>query len=141
MLLKLESRWLLCALLATLSWGLWAFLPKIALQTLPPGDLIFYESFGNLIPAVAIFIFMRGRIRMNVPGIRLIILGSLAAFGSILAYLYALDQGKVAVVVTVTAMYPVVTILLAWAILKEKITPRQCAAIILALIAIYLLAG
>ena len=53
----------------------------------------------------------------------------------------ALDHGKTSTVVTLSALYPLVTILLSIAFLHEKLSPRQGAGIVLALIASALLAG
>ncbi|MEJ5309476.1 MAG: EamA family transporter [Anaerolineae bacterium] len=53
----------------------------------------------------------------------------------------ALVEGKAAVVVPVTALYPIGVILLAVLILKEALTLRQVCGILLSLGAIYLLTG
>jgi transporter family protein len=136
-----KPRWMMYSFLSMLAWGLWAYLPKLALQSLTPDNVIFYESVGNLFPAIVIFIYLRGRIEFSRPGLATVCMSSFMTAGSILAYLYALKHGQVGVVVTLTGMYPVITILMAWAILKEKISRRQCFAIGLAMVAIYLLAS
>lgn len=138
---KSETAWLLYALLSMVAWGIWGFLPKIALQSLPPDSVIFYESLGNLIPAITIFFLLPRKLEANMPGLRVAALASFLASASILAYLYALNHGQAVVVITLTAMYPVITILMAWGILKEKISRQQCAAIFLAMVSIYLLAS
>jgi transporter family protein len=58
----------------------------------------------------------------------------------IIAFVFALSHGgKASIVVPMTAMYPVVTIGLSVAILKEQITPTTGLGIVFALIAVFLL--
>jgi transporter family protein len=57
-----------------------------------------------------------------------------------LTFFAALEQGKASTVVTLSALYPVVTILLSIAFLHEKLTMRQVTGIVFALVASVLLA-
>src|SRR5437899_2421911 len=64
--------------------------------------------------------------------------GTLTCLGNV-AYYGALNHGaKAATVVPLTALYPVVTILLAVMVLKERLNLFQIVGIVLSLIAIYL---
>jgi drug/metabolite transporter (DMT)-like permease len=64
--------------------------------------------------------------------------GTLTCLGNV-AYYSVLNRGaKAATVVPLTALYPVVTVLLAVIILKERLNVIQIAGIVLSLIAIYL---
>ncbi len=69
-----------------------------------------------------------------------IIAGVFMAFG-LLAFFKALTAGAATVVVPLTALYPVVTVALSWAFLKESLTPRHLTGIALALAAVWLLSG
>jgi transporter family protein len=60
------------------------------------------------------------------------------AFG-LLCFLNALTVGAATVVVPLTALYPLVTVILSWALLRENLTPRHLAGIALALLAGWLL--
>lgn len=128
-----------CALLL---WGVWAFLPKLALQSLPPHGIIFYEALGSFALTTTIFLLTkktaaapRGR------GLGFAAASAGASLCGILSYFYALGQGPVATVATITAMYPLVAVVLARVFLKERMNRRQSAAAVLALGAIWLLAG
>ncbi len=114
-------------------WGLWNFLPKIALQTLPPLQVVFYEAVGNMFVSVPIFIFLKGRVETNAHGIRVTAAGATLTVISLVAYFQSLKLGPVATIATMTAMYPVVTLILARIFLKEKISRRQMTASALAL--------
>jgi len=51
------------------------------------------------------------------------------------------SKGKASVVIPFTALYPLITIILSFTILKETITAQQGMGIVLALISMILLAG
>jgi transporter family protein len=57
-----------------------------------------------------------------------------------LFYLLAVARGKVPVVVTLTALYPIITIALAAVLLKEPVTLKQGFGMVLAVLSIILLA-
>ena len=59
-------------------------------------------------------------------------------FGS-LAFLLAVDRGSASVVVPLTAMYPLVTILLGVMVLKERLTGSHKVGVVLAFAAIFFL--
>lgn len=58
--------------------------------------------------------------------------------GGALAYLYALQKGPVALIATVTALYPIFAIVLAALILQEPVSLRQGIGIALGLLAMVL---
>jgi transporter family protein len=58
-----------------------------------------------------------------------------------LFFFYALKQGPVAVIVMLTALYPLVSLVLARVVLKEKLNRTQYVAIGMAMGAVALLAG
>jgi transporter family protein len=64
--------------------------------------------------------------------------GICMAFG-LLCFFQALASGPATVVVPLTALYPLVTVILAWLILAEGLTLRHLAGIVLALAAVWLL--
>jgi transporter family protein len=139
--MKPRAAWMIPSLCALFFWGLWGFLPKVALQTLPPHGVTFYESLGNFIITLPLLVYFRFRLEKNATGIKISALtGALTVIYITLCY-YALRLGPVSVIITLTAMYPVVSVLLAWGFLKEKISPARWAAIIMAMGAVYLLAG
>ena len=135
------ANWLPPALGALVVWGLWAFLPKIALQTMQPHSVIFYESFGNLIVAIPILFYLRFKLQKDKRALFILGCSSALTIGAILSYFYALQTGPVAVVVTMTAMYPVISLILARVVLQERINKIQFAAVLMAMASILLLAA
>ena len=64
--------------------------------------------------------------------------GALACVGNVVYYGLLSRGGKAAMIVPLTALYPLVTILLAMLLLKERLNRIQTAGLLLSLIAIYL---
>jgi transporter family protein len=57
----------------------------------------------------------------------------------LLGFYSALDGGKAPIVVPLTALYPIVTVLLSFLVLSERISPIKAVGVVLALVAILLL--
>lgn len=135
-----QKNWLLPALAALVVWGFWAFLPKLALQTLPPHNVIFYESLGNFIITLPILFYLKFNIKTDRKTVKMVATMSVLTVCAILSYFTALAQGPVAVIATMTAMYPIICLILARVILKERVNTLQKVAILMALSSILLLA-
>lgn len=135
-----EKGWLLPSVAAMLAWGFWAFLPKIALNTLPPHNVIFYEALGGLFVSLPVLFFLKFRLEYEKKALGTLALVSILTVTAILCFFYALKNGPVAVVVTMTAMYPVICLVLARIFLNERVNRMQLAAILMAIVSIFLLA-
>lgn len=65
--------------------------------------------------------------------------GTLNGLGALTSFAALEKGGKASVVIPIINLYPLVTIFGAWAFLGEKLTRRQVAGIVLALVAVVLL--
>ncbi len=133
--------WLLYSILALLAWGLWGFLPKVALGFLDPGTALVFEALGGVSAALLITLILRPRFAgAQLTGIIPAFFTGVAGYLGLIFFMYAVRQGqKISVIATLTALYPLVTIALALTFLKEKINMMQFAGVILALISIFLI--
>jgi len=128
------------SILALVTWGFWGFFPKLAVTHMDSRSVAFYEVIGGLIFGVIILIILGFKLQTNFYGITFGILTGFAALLGGLFFLLALSHGaKISVAVVTTALYPLITILLALFILHEPITLKQGIGAILALIAIVLI--
>lgn len=132
--------WILWTFAALVCWGGWAVLGRLLGNDLSPGQSQAYSTLGTL-PVLALLAFapttapQGNRRRGQVAALAS---GFLTAFGN-LAYFGALNSGaKAAAVIPLTALYPMVTILLAVLFLREGINRIQMGGIALAIAAIYL---
>ncbi len=133
-------RWFLWALLALVSWGVWAILAKVIGDGLSAAQSQALSTMG-LLPIFVTLAVSKKTAHIPKRG-----RGRAAAFAAgvcgclgNLAYYHALNSGgKAVVVVPLTALYPLVTVLLAVAILKEKLNRIQLGGVLLSIVAIYL---
>ena len=106
-----------------------------------PRSALTYESCGALLVGILVFISLRFGTQWHPIGALFAFSSGLAGFTGALCFLYAVTTGgKVSVVVTLTALYPIVTILLSLVFLHEQISITQGFGILLALISMMLFA-
>lgn len=131
--------WLPAALISLFSFGLWGFFSKLTIQHVDAKSALVYQSAGVAVIGVIAFLLLQAKPTVDAKGIGYGLLTGITYGIGCLFYFIAADKGKVTTVVTLTALYPIVTILLAYLILHEGINLKQGAGVILALAAIYLL--
>lgn len=133
------SSWFLNSLGALVCFGLWAFLPKIAVRYISPKSALIYEVLGVFTAGCFFFLTVGKNIDTDMRGILPAMLTGVLGTVGFLFFLYALTAGSVSVVATLTALYPAVAIVLAVIFLKEEITLRQVVGMGLAILSVVLL--
>ena len=134
------SSWVWWSLLALLTWGFWGFFPKMAIRFMSPQSIIIYEVVAGVAIAVVCLFFTGFRPETHPRGILYACLTGVAGLLGGLFYLFAVARGKVSVIVTLTALYPIITIALAAVLLKEPVSLKQGVGMVLAVLSIILLA-
>ncbi|MCD6146509.1 MAG: EamA family transporter [Thermoplasmata archaeon] len=133
------NSWVIFAILAMIVWGFWGFFPKLATNYISPKSVLVYEVIGAIIVGVAVLFLINFKPEVNAKGITFAILTGIAGTLGALFFIFAVSRGETSVVVTTTALYPLVTITLAFLILKEPITIKQGVGMIFAFAAMMLL--
>ncbi len=137
--------WLAFSLLTILLWGAWGVTSKIASEGVDANTNQVFFTFGLLPLVVWIWCAMRFRPRADDTKRSWIgigwafITGILGGTGNIAFFHALVAGGKVSIVAPVTALFPLVTVILAVAILHERLSLQQKCGLALALVAIYLL--
>ncbi len=127
------------ALLACFWWGLFGFLAKIGSNQVNAADMQILFA-GGTAPLAAFLLLRRTGLRADHRGRFIgIVIGIAAGLGGI-AYFVAMAGGKASLVGPVTSLFPLVTVVLATLVLKERLNRFQTAGIVLALISAVLLA-
>lgn len=132
-------RWLVWTLLTLLSWGLWAVLSKMVGSGISEIHLQAISTLG-LLPIIAALFFASdaGSAGDRRKGILLALAaGVFSSLGNI-AFYEAMSHGKAATIVPLTALSPLITILLAIPLLGERFNRFQFVGICLSLVAILL---
>jgi transporter family protein len=133
--------WFYLSLITFILWGLWGFLAKLSSKYIGPQAVYIWGSVGASVVTLISLLFLGFRFEFRQGGVIYALLGGLAGGGGVIFFYYALREGKASLVVTMTALYPLFTIILSYLILKEEISLRQTIGMVLALIAMVLMAG
>jgi transporter family protein len=131
--------WLGFSLMALVLWGVWGFLSKVATQQLPPQAVYLLSVCGHGV--VVGYLWLTGGLALagHPWGLAAALAAGLCMAVGLLCFFKALAVGAATVVVPLTALYPLVTVVLSWAVLRESMTLRHLAGIALALLAGWLL--
>jgi len=144
----MQTSWFVLSVGALVTWGVWGVFGKIASGYLDGRSLFFYQLVTGLVVVFIAFAItgFRPQLMSETPGAGInpgikwaIATGIVSALGQIL-YFMALGKGKASIVVLMTGLYPVITVLLAFFVLRETISVTQGAGIFLAIASMTLLA-
>jgi transporter family protein len=134
-------KWLLYALLCVFWWGIFGVLAKLGSNQVAPRQMQILFTAGMLPLLAAAFLNAGRRVDTDRVGVLYGILnGVLAGFGG-LAYFAAMEKGKASLVGPVTSLFPLLTVVLAVLILRERMNRIQIAGIVLGMISIVILSS
>ena len=130
--------WIIPVCITFVLWGIQGFVAKLTTQYINPMSALLYNIVGAFIVGIVILYLLNFSPQVHAKGIALaVFMGALGLLG-VLGMLYAMRQGKVSVVTVISALYPLVSILLAYFILKEPVTLKEGVGIAFALVALVL---
>lgn len=135
-------RWLAFSVLTILVWGAWGVVSKVASEGVDADTNQVFFTFG-LLPLIAI-VWRSPRNAAGGAGRKVgiawaFLTGILGGTGNIAFFHALVIGGKASIVSPVTALFPLVTVLLAVTLLHERVGTAQKIGLGLALVAIYLL--
>jgi len=133
----ITARWFWCSILCVLSWGGWALLSKFGSREIPPETMQFIFTIGTLPVCIALLIARGFKLEKSPKGIFYAVLnGVLAGIGGIALFAAYHTNGNTSLITASTALYPMVTVLLAVAILRERFGILQAIGLGFAAVAI-----
>ena len=133
--------WLVWTMLAMITFGAWGFFPKLAVSYINPQSALVYQVIGGVFVGIISLAMVNFRPEIHPMGILYAALTGITGVLGTLFYYAAADRGQISVVVSLTALYPLITILLAIIFLHETLVLKQYIGLGFALTAIILLAG
>jgi bacterial/archaeal transporter family protein len=124
-------------------WGLWGFFGKLALQKgMAPTTIFLAEVITSAACTVPIVVVLfrshslsQFHTSWNVFGV---LSGAGLALG-LLCYYFALEKTQASILVPLTAIYPVVSVLLSYAVLQERLGLLQWVGVVLVVVGAMLL--
>jgi len=112
--------WFVFALTAAVSWAIGQVLIKKGLASVSPlWNNIFYNFFGLLLWVPAALVL--SGLKINLPSFPILLLIFVIAACYMFVF-YAFSKGEISLVGTLTAGYPVVTIVLSYLFLGERLS-------------------
>jgi len=130
--------WLLPASMTMICWGIWGFIPKVTTRYIQPLSASVFEGLGSAVFGLIILFYLGFKPEIHPKGVSLAFITGLLGMLGALFYLFAMPRGKVSVIATIAALNPVITISLAYFILKEPITMKESVGMVFAVVAIIL---
>jgi transporter family protein len=135
------NSWFLWTILAMITFGAWGFFPKLAVSYINPQSALIYQVIGGLLVGIITLAMVNFKPEMHPMGILYGLLTGITGVLGTLFYYFAASKGQIAIVVSLTALYPLITILLAIIFLNETLVLKQYVGLGFALAAIVLLTG
>lgn len=131
--------WLIYALICSLLYGFWGFLGKLATKSLNYKTAFVYEAIGATLTTIFIIASSKNlNFEGNIAGIVFALLVGVCATVASLIFFKAIESGPVVSVISITSLYPLITVFLSYFFLKEPITIPQIIALVLAILAVIL---
>ncbi len=130
--------WLSYAVVCILCWGVWAFLSKLVADEMTPMQTQVLFTIG-IFPVVLIaLVHLRWKVDTDFLGASYGILNGVFTGLGLLAYFAALARGKASIVSPVTGLFPLLTVVLAFILLRERMNRVQMVGVALALTSIFI---
>ncbi len=136
----MPRRSLFFALLAFALWGFWGLASKMVINEIGPGNILGFYVISSTIVPIAYIWFRRARpvqSRNSKPSWKAWVLGATALASNVcgvFAFSFALNAGSASLVVPISSAYPLVTVILAVALLHEKLDRFHIVALIFVII-------
>ncbi|KAA0006906.1 MAG: EamA family transporter [Thermoplasmata archaeon] len=127
---------ILLSILVIFLWGLWAFLFKIGVEQIGIKEALIWNNGIAIVISILIISFLIPHASLKIQSgvFYVMVATALGISGSIIWYI-ALEKEKASIVVSFTALYPLITVVLSVIFLKEKLSLENWIGIIFALIA------
>lgn len=121
--------WILFVLGAVIVWGVWGVVLKMAVDRLGPHTVWMVHSFSFAV-WVTIYKLAAGfKFNAQMNGILLTVVAALLGSAGGLLMLMALSKSKASTVMPLVALYPALTVLLSFVLLRESLTGSQWAGV------------
>jgi transporter family protein len=130
--------WLVFSILAVVFWGFWGFFIKLASTQLSWQQVFIVTSSVTLVFSLLTFVIAKPSFEIGSQGLYYALTAGVLGAFALIFFNMAIKEGDALVVVPLTSLYPVITVVLSYFILSEKLTATKGLGIILALIAIIL---
>ena len=135
-----EHKWLVFALVTTLTWGVWGEFSELIQQEGFPASMVYIVWAFSMVPCAVAALWIGGwKLDCSWKSLLLGLSAGLLGAGGQLVLFEALRFGPAYIVFPFVSMSPIVTIALSLAFLRERANRVQTFGIVIALAAIFFL--
>lgn len=128
-----RSRWFWYSIFCLICWGPYVICSKLGSVEIPALTMQFLFTIGGIPVALGVLATRRFRLEPSFKGISYgLIIGILSAIGGTALFAAYGTRANTAVVTVVTGLYPLVTVILAVWLLRERLTKRQMIGLVFA---------
>lgn len=133
----LKARWFWYSMVCVLCWGAWAMFSKLGSREIPPETMQFLFTISTIPVCIALLIGRGFKLEKSPKGITYAVLnGILSGVGGLALFAAYHTGSNTSLVTAATALYPMVTVVLAVLILRERFRPIQAVGLLFAAVAI-----
>ena len=133
----LKARWFWYSMACVLCWGGWALFSKLGSREIPPETMQFLFTFGTIPVCIALLAARRFKLEKSPKGISYGVLnGVLSGIGGLALFAAYHTNGNTSLITSATALYPMVTVVLAVVLLRERFRLIQAVGLVFAAVAI-----
>ena len=119
----LKAKWFWYSILCIVCWGGWTLFGKLGSAKISAPTMQFLFPFGCIPIALAMLWARRFKLEKSPRGISYgVANGVLSGIGGLALFAAYRTEGNAAVITAATAMYPLITVVLAVTILRERLT-------------------
>jgi len=132
-----KALWFWYSILCALCFAGWALFSKLASREIPARTVQLLFTLGTVPVALVLLAMRRFKLEKSPKGISYAVAnGVLGGLGSIWLFCAFRAGGNTSVITTITGLYPIVTVVLAILILRERLTKRQFLGLAFAVVAL-----
>jgi len=129
------------ALLCAVAWAFWGMFGKLSTNHgVPPITLAFLSSCASFVVIVGTYAWHRFPTAPTAAGILCALLSGVCGAIGMLFFSMAIKRGEAAIIVTLSAIYPMFVVLLSPIILQEKLSLSHIIGVLLVTLGVILVA-
>jgi bacterial/archaeal transporter family protein len=135
------SSGVILALSSAVAWAFWGICNKLSTnQGLPPAALAFFSACASFTVIVGTYAWQHFPAAKTVAGTVFACLGGVCGAIGMLLFAAAIKRADATIVVTLSALYPVFTLLLSPLLLQEKVSLVHAMGVVLVTLGVILVA-
>lgn len=120
-------------------YGLWGFLGAKVTHLVNVKTVFFVSCLGTMTIGLLAIPLLSSKLELSFQGVSISLLQGLSTGCGTLMLFYALQRGPAIPIIMITALYPLVTVILTMIFLNQGLTPKQTFGIMFSMMAIYCL--